>query len=320
MYDTGTICHGNIAVTGHKMSLFVLLCRCLTGTCKQRLIFLVFQILSDISLKDLIGRLPILCKLAKHIVKKCLRHIIGISVCCFYLYIGLIRVYAKSNVGRQRPGCCCPCKEISILTYHFETYHCRTLLDGLIPLCYFMGRKRGSAARAVWHDLKALIQELFVPDLLQSPPFGFNKVIMIGYVRIIHIGPETNRTGEILPHPFIFPDTFLTLGDKRIQTILLNLFLTIQSQQLFHFQFYRKSMGIPACLSRYHISFHGTVPGDHILDDTGKHVTNMGLTVCSGRSVIKSIGRSFLSVFHAFLENVIFAPELFNFFLAIYKV
>ena len=92
---------------------------------------------------------------------------------------------------------------------------------------------------------------------------------MISNIRIIHICPETNGCRKIFPHSLIFPDAFLTFGNKRIQTIFLDLFLSVQAKLLFHFQLHRKSVGIPSGLTGNHISLHGAVSGDHVLDDTG---------------------------------------------------
>ena len=53
MYDSCTVCHGYIIVTGHKVSLLALLLRNLAGTLIKRLIFPAFKILTDIFLQDL---------------------------------------------------------------------------------------------------------------------------------------------------------------------------------------------------------------------------------------------------------------------------
>ena len=126
---------------------------------------------------------------------------------------------------------------------------------------------------------------------------------------MVHICPEAYCIGEILPHTLVLPDTFLTFINKGSQTILLNLLFSIQSKKLFHFQLYGQSVGIPAGLSRYHIALHGTVSGNHILDGTGFHMSNMGLSVCSGRSIIKGIGRAFLSAVDTFSENIVLLPK-----------
>ena len=320
MNDTGTVAHGNIVVTGHKMRFLSLLRCCFSGADKQRLVFLVFQIGSLIFLQNLIGRRFLRTQLSENLVQKCFRHIIGIAVRSLYLAVCLIRVHAECHVGRKCPRSGRPCQEISILSHHLKAYDGRTLLDRLIPLRHFLCRKRRSAARTVRHDLKAFIQKLFVPDFLQSPPLRFDIIVVICYVGIIHICPETYGRGEILPHSFVFPDAFLTLLDKRLHSVFLDLFLSVQPKLLLNLQLNRKTMCVPSGFTGNHISLHGTVSGDHIFDDTGQHVTDMGFAVCRGRSVIKSIRRTLFTAVHTFFKDMVFFPELFNFLFTIHEI
>ncbi len=143
---------------------------------------------------------------------------------------------------------------------------------------------------------------------------------MICDIRVVHIRPEADGAGEILPHAFVFPDALLTFGDKRIETVFLDLLLTVQTQKLLHLQLHRKPVRIPARFPRHHTAFHGPVSGDHVLDDTGQYMSDVRLSVGCGRTVIKRIGRSVLSAFHTFAERVIFFPELFHFLLTFHKV
>ena len=143
---------------------------------------------------------------------------------------------------------------------------------------------------------------------------------MVSNVRIVHICPETNGRGKIFPHPFVFPYAFLTFINKRNQTVFFNLLFSVQTQQFLYFQFYRKSVGIPSCFSRNHFALHSAVSGNHILDNTGKHMTDMRFSVCSRRSIIEGIRFSFFSLLHTFFENVIVLPEFFNILFALYKI
>ena len=137
---------------------------------------------------------------------------------------------------------------------------------------------------------------------------------------MIHVGPEAYGAGEILPHSLVLPDTFLTLLDKRLQTVLLDLILSVQAQLLFHFQLDRKSVGIPAGLSWNHISLHGSVSGDHILKYTGLNMADMRFSVGSWRSVIKHIRLASFTHLDALFKNVFICPELFYFFFPFYKL
>ena len=49
-------------------------------------------------------------------------------------------------------------------------------------------------------------------------------------------------------------------------------------------------------------------------------MADMRLAVCCWRSVIECVSRAFFTVFHTFFENMVFFPEFFYFFLAIYEI
>ena len=163
--DTCTITHSNVVITGYEMSFLFLFCCCLSCTCEKRLVCFVFQVCSFVGFQNFICFLAFFfCKFAKDFVKECFCHIIGISVCCLYFAVSLIRVYAECNVGRKCPWCCCPCKEVCIFTNNLESYNCGALFYSFVSLGYFLCGKRGTASWTVRNDLEAFIQKLLVPD------------------------------------------------------------------------------------------------------------------------------------------------------------
>ena len=320
MNDTGTVGHGYITVAGYEMCLFLLLFSGISRTLVQRLVLLVLQILTNISLQYFVSILALFCKTSQNLVCQCLCNIIGITVSSLHLQVGLLRIHAQCNVGRKGPGSGGPCQEICILALYLETYDSGALFDCLIALCHFVTGQRGSAARAVGNNLEALVQQTLVPDGLQCPPLGLDEIVIIGNIRVIHVRPETNGTGEIFPHSLIFPDALFTFVNERCQTVFLDLLLTVQTQHLLDFQFYGKSVSIPAGLTGNHISLHGTVSGDHILDGTGLYMTDVRLTVSGRRSVVEGIGFAFLTMLHTFFENVVVFPEFLDGFLTVYEI
>ena len=175
-----------------------------------------------------------------------------------------------------------------------------------------MRRERRSASRTVRYDLESLVQKSLVPDSLERPPLGFDEIIMIGYVRIVHVGPETYGSRKILPHAFVFPYAFLTLVNKRSQTVLLDLFLAVKSEELLNFKLNRKTVCIPAGFTRNIISFHRTVSGDHVLDDTRQHMPDMRFAVGCRRSVIEHVGLCAFTVLKTLFKNFVLRPELFD--------
>ena len=143
---------------------------------------------------------------------------------------------------------------------------------------------------------------------------------MICYIRVVHVSPESDCSGEILPHALIVPYGFLTLLDKRIKSVLFDLLLALDAELLLDFQLYRQSVGIPAGLTGHKISLHGAVSGDHILDNTCKHVAYMRLAVCGGRAVIECVCGASFPYLKRFIEYVVFFPEILDFFLSCGKV
>ena len=137
---------------------------------------------------------------------------------------------------------------------------------------------------------------------------------------MLHICPESNRAGEILPHSFVFPYALFTFIDERLQSVSLNLVFSIQTKQLFYLQLYRQTMCVPSCLTRNFIPFHCAVSRNHVLDDTCQNMTDMRLSICCRRSIIKGVLRTSLFLFHTLLENIMFFPKCLNFFFTSYEI
>ena len=320
MNDTSTIAHGNVAVAGYEVSFFVLFCCCLSCTCKKRLVFFTLEVCSFVFLKNLICRLVILCKLAENFVQKRLCHVVCVAVCSFYLAVDLIRVYTKCNVGWKCPRCCCPCQEVCILTDNLETNDCGTLFNSFVSLGNFLCGKRSSTTRAVRNDLETFVKKAFVPDFFQCPPLGLDEVVVVCYIRMLHVSPETNGRGEILPHSFVFPYALFTLLDKWLNSVLLDLFLAVKTKFLLNLKLNRKSVSIPSCFSRNHVSLHCTVSRDHILDNSCQNVSDVWLTISGRRSVIECVCLALFTAVHTLFKNLIVFPEFLNFFFAVNKI
>ena len=313
MYDTGTVCQCYIVSAYHVVCFFVLLLAQGDRAVIERLIFLELQVPALVGFQHLIV-------LAQHSICQCLGNIVGIAVACLDLYIVFLGVHAQGQVAGKGPGGGGPCQDVGVLPLCLEAGNGRALLYILIPLSHLMGGQGGAAAGTVGNHLKPLVQKALVPNLLKSPPLGLDKAVVIGYIGIVHVGPETNGVGEILPHALVLPDAFLTFLDERLQTVLLYLLLAVQPQLFLNLQLHRQAVGIPSGLSRHHIALHGPVSGNHVLDDSCFHMADMGLAVGCGRTVIKYIRLAALSHPDAFFKDVLCFPELLHFFFPFHKL
>ena len=183
-----------------------------------------------------------------------------------------------------------------------------------------MAGQRGSAARAVRYDLEALVQELLLEDLLQCPPLGLDVVIVVGNVRVLHVCPEADLVGEVLPHALILPDVFLTVIDKRRDTVVLDLILTVDADLLLDLELDRKTVSIPAGLTWYHRTLHRVESRNHVLERARLDMADVRLTIRRRRTIIENVGWVTLVLLDGLLEDMILSPELLDLALALYKV
>ena len=222
---------------------------------------------------------------------------------------------AGQRPGRGRPG-----QIIGILITALKFGRSGAFFHVLIALRHLVARQRRSAARAVRNDFKAFIQKTFFPDFFERPPFGFYKVVIIGNIRILHIRPKSDRIGKLFPHSLIFPDAFLAFFYKRFQSVCFNLIFSVKPELLFHFQLHGEAMRIPARFPKDMIPFHRFISWDHILDYTREHVSDVGLSICRRRTVIKCIRLSARAEVYTFSKDVMVFPKLFRFLFSLYKI
>ncbi|MPM28288.1 hypothetical protein SDC9_74808 [bioreactor metagenome] len=143
---------------------------------------------------------------------------------------------------------------------------------------------------------------------------------MVCHIWIFHIGPKSDRAGKILPHTLIFPYAFLAFVYKRNQAVFFNLILAVQSQLFFDLKLYGKSVSVPSGLSEHFFALHGLISWNHILYNSRQHMSDVWLSVCCRRTVIKGICFALFAVFNAFFEYPVFAPEFFDFLFPLGKI
>ena len=162
----------------------------------------------------------------EHRIDERFRQIVD-SIADANLHIRHVGIDAETEVRRQRPRRRRPSEEIGVLPLGLELDHGGAFLDLLVALRDLVRRKRRAAARAVRHDLVPLVKKTAVPDLLERPPFRLDEIVLVSDVRMLHIGPEADDIGELLPHALVLPDRFAALLDERLHAVLLDLVLAV---------------------------------------------------------------------------------------------
>ena len=299
----GTVGQRDIGVTDDIVCLFALRGDNVARKVEERLVCLAFKV----DAAEVLQHLVVAC--AEYRVCQGCGEVIGVAVGGLHLNIVVIGMDAERHVGGQRPGGRRPGENVGVLADHLEAGDCRALLDVLVALRNLVRGQRRTAARAVGHDLEALVEQSAVVDLLQRPPLGLDEGVFIGDIGVLHVRPEADGLREVLPHALVFPHALLAVLDEGFETVRLNLILAVDAEHLLDLQLDRQTVRVPARFTGDVAALHGLIARDHVLDHAGEHVTDMRLAVCRRRTVVEGEGLAAGAVFAAFFKNVIFLPE-----------
>ena len=257
---------------------------------------------------------------AKDGVQQRLRQDVGLPI-QLELAVVLMRVDAQGHVGGKRPGRGGPGEDIGILTaYDLEANRGRNVADLLVALRDLVAGERGAAAGAVGHDLEALVEQAFFPDLLQAPPLGLDIVVLVGDVGVLHIRPEAHTIGHFLPLVLILPHALFALGDEGLDAVGLDLWLAVQAQQLFHLQLHGQAVRIPAGLAQDVLALHALEARNQVLDGARFDVADVRAAVGRGRAVEKGETLRAVAVMEAFFHDAFALPEVQHFLFALDEV
>ena len=229
-------------------------------------------------------------------------------------------VHAERHVRRQRPRRRRPGEERAVVVLGLELDHGRTLRDILVALSDFMRGERCAAARAVRNDLVAFIEQALLPDFLECPPLRLDEVVLIRDVGVLHVGPETDDIGELLPHALVLPDGLTALLDERLDAVRLDLLLAVDADLLLDFELDRQAVRIPASLPEDLLALHRSEARQHVLDDARQDMADMRLAVGRRRAIIEREGIAALTLVDCLLCDVVCFPEIADLFLALHEI
>src|SRR3989344_7773728 len=98
---------------------------------------------------------------------------------------------------------------------------------------------------------------------------------LIGDVGVRRINPKTQTLIKLLDLAFVFPYAFLCLGIEFCDAVLFYFFFIVDTEFLFHFDFYGKPVCIPTNTPFRVISAHGFVPRPKILKNQPYDVSHV---------------------------------------------
>ena len=152
-----------------------------------------------------------------------------------------------------------------------------------VALAHLAAGKRGAPLGPPPDDLVALIEQAAVEELGQRPPDALDVALVIGHVGSREIDPKPDPLGERLPLPHVAPDRLLTLMDKGLDAVGLDLGLGVDAEFLADLHLDGQAMRVPARLPLAVFAPHRAVAGIEILDRTGQAVAGVRHAVGGGR-------------------------------------
>jgi len=116
-------------------------------------------------------------------------------------------------------------------------------------------------------------------ELFQQVPDGFDILIVVGDIGIIHIDPVAHLFSEIFPHTGVLHHILAACcieffnGNFCPDILLGNVLGALNGQ------FHGQTMGIPARFPLHQVSLLCFIPAEDILDGTGHHMVNTGFSI-----------------------------------------
>ena len=189
--------------------------------------------------------------------------------------------------------------------------HIRARIDLiLVPERDLVRAQRSPTARAVGHDLVALVEAVAVPVLSQRPPDRLDVVVVEGPVGVVHVDPEADPFGQRLPVVDVAEHrvsaALVELGDSE----LLDPFLRGDAELLLDLQLHRQPMAVPARLARHEVAAHRLVARVDVLEDAREHVVGAGAPVGGRRALVEAPDRCTLALGELAGEDVALPPAL----------
>ena len=164
----------------------------------------------------------------------------------------------QRHIAGQRPGRGRPDQEVgSRLILDRETHKDARIGHVLVALRDFVAAQRRAAARAVGHDLVALVEQPLIPELAQNPPHALDVLVLEGDIGIFQIDPEAHALGEPFPFLDVAQHALAALLVERRDAVFLDLVLVLEAEFLFDLDLHRQAVRIPAALAQHIRAVHG---------------------------------------------------------------
>ncbi len=221
----------------------------------------------------------------------------------------VVQTASETGLGSPSAPAASPAHPRGRLRREREAHVDGVLGDVLVALRHLVAADRRAAARAVRHDLVALVEQVLVPDLPQDPPDRLDVVVGVGVVGVVQVDPEADALGEALPLLEVRGDALaaelVELGDA----VGLDLPLAVDAEAALDLELHRQAVRVPAGLARHAVAAHRLVAREEVLEDARDDVVRAGPAVGRRRPLVEDEEGRVVTALEALLEDAVLLPE-----------
>ena len=228
--------------------------------------------------------------------------------------VGQLRVDRDRGVRHQRPRSRRPDDQRVALAQRAgrlrdgQAYVDRGVLDVLVALRDLVRGERRAAARAVRHDLVALVEQVALPHRLERPPDRLHVERVERVVGVVHVDPVGDPLGQRAPVLEMLEHRLAALAVELGDPVALDVVLGLEAELLLDRDLDGEPMAVPARLALHPVPGHRLVAREDVLEDAREHVVRAGVAVGGRRALVEHERRRPLAVAQRGLEDVALAP------------
>jgi len=171
-------------------------------------------------------------------------------------------------------------------------------------------RERGLRPPAVGQHPVGLIDQPFVPELLEGPHDRLHVVEVHGLVVVVEVDPAGLAGDDLLPFPGVAQHRAAAVLVEALDAVLDDRGPPADRQLLLGFHLRGQPVAVPAEAALHPLASHRLVAGHHVLHVAGEQMAVMRQPVGEGRAVVEDVLVVCRTGRHAALESAVVGPAL----------
>ena len=173
----------------------------------------------------------------------------------------------------------------------------------------FMIRKSRATARAIRHNLVALVKQVAVPEVFQDRPNRLDVIVGEGHVGRFQVNPKRDAIRQAFPILDVIERGLAAFLVELGDAIALDVLLVGEAVPLLDLDLHGQAVRIPAAAPRDVEAAHDLVTREHVFEGARQHVVNAGFAVGGGWTFVENVLGRAPPLFDGFLENILAFPH-----------